>query len=74
MINYDTLNSSTILHTSIPTLNTPILIPEKFNRRFPKLNSNWLNNFKNKFNSRLNYIIKSKLPPIIINKTYNKLI
>ena len=69
MINYDTLNSSTILDTPIPTLNTPILIQEKINRRFPKLNSNRLKIFEKRFNSRLNYIIKSKLFPIIINKT-----
>ena len=42
MINYDTLNSSTILDTPIPTLNAPILIPEKFNRKLEKLNSNRL--------------------------------
>ena len=55
-------------------MNFPILIPEKFNKRYPKLNSNRINNFENRFNSRLNYIIKYQLPSIIINKTYNKLI
>ena len=74
MTNYDTTNSSSILDSPIPMFDAPILIPEKFNRRFPKLNSNRLRNFENRFNSRLNYIIKSKLRPIIINTTYNKLI
>ena len=45
MITYDKLNSSTILDNPIPTLNDPILIPEKYNR-FPKLNSNRLKIFK----------------------------
>ena len=50
------------------------LIIDKFIKQFPKLNFNRIKNFENRFNSLLNYIIQSNLPPITINKTYNILI
>ena len=70
MINYVTLSNNTILNTFVQfiisildddysiTCYASILIPEKFNKRFIKLNLNRIKNCKNIFNLCLNYIIK----------------